>query len=150
MWTPNVRLLMLTLGPLLVVSMVLSNLKTSTELNKMASIERDSKFTRRPWASLTHRKYRPTQCSNCRGVGWLNSPYLILPTPLPLVQIRPRGVEFQPPHLSFAEVGMLLDSHVLPMQFLKYLQCDDLNVTTILIHIEDYGLFSPGLSVKFY
>jgi len=36
------------------------------------------------------------------------------------------------------------------MQFLKYLQCDDLNVTTILIHIEDYGLFSPGLSVKFY
>jgi len=26
----------------------------------------------------------------------------------------------------------------------------DLNVTTILIHIEDYGLLSPGLSVKFY
>ena len=32
-----------------------------------------------------------------------------------------RGVEFQPPHLRFAEVGMLLDSHFLLMQFLKYL-----------------------------
>ena len=84
------------------------------------------------------------------GVGGGEPPYLIMPTPLPLVKIRPRGVEFQPPHLSFSEVGMLLDSHFLPMQFLKYLQCDDLNVTTILIHIEDYGLFSPGLSVKFY
>jgi len=27
--------------------------------------------------------------------GW--TPYLTLPTPLPLVKIRPRGVEFQPP-----------------------------------------------------
>ena len=61
-----------------------------------------------------------------------------LADPLPLVKIRPRGVEFQPPHLSFAEVGILLDSHFLLMQFLKYLQRDDLNVTTILIHIEDY------------
>jgi len=36
------------------------------------------------------------------------------------------------PHLSFAEVGMLLDSHFLLMQFLKYLGMhhDDLNVTT--------------------
>src|SRR6218665_2582626 len=50
-------------------------------------------------------------------------------------KFAPGGVEFQPPHLSFSEVGMLLDSHFLPMQFLKYLQCDDLNVTTILIHI---------------
>src|SRR6218665_1543704 len=49
----------------------------------------------------------------------------------------PGGVEFQPPHLSFAEVGMLFPSHFLLMQFLKYLQCDDLNVTTILIRIED-------------
>jgi len=32
---------------------------------------------------------------------------------------------------------MLLDSNVLLMQFLKYLQSDDLNVTTIFIHIED-------------
>ena len=40
-------------------------------------------------------------------------------------------------HLSFAEVGMLFPSHFLLMQFLKYLLCDDLNVTTILIHIED-------------
>ena len=47
------------------------------------------------------------------------------------------GVEFQPSHQSFAEVDMLLDSHFLLMQFLKYLQHDDLNVTTILIHIED-------------
>src|SRR6218665_2546856 len=82
------------------------------------------------------------------GLGGLN-PYLTLPTPLPLVKIRPRGVEFQPPHLRFAEVGMLLYSHFPLMQFLKYLQRDDLNVTTILIHIEDYGLSSPGLSVKF-
>jgi len=47
------------------------------------------------------------------------------------------GVEFQPPHLSFAEVGMVFDSHFLLMQFLKYLQRDDLNVTTSLIHIDD-------------
>ena len=47
------------------------------------------------------------------------------------------GGRVSTPHLSFAEVGMLLDSHFLLMQFLKYLQCDDLNVTTILIHIED-------------
>jgi len=48
------------------------------------------------------------------------------------------GVEFQlTPHLGFAEVGMLLDSHFLRMQFLKYLQREDLNVTNILIQIED-------------
>jgi len=57
--------------------------------------------------------------------------------PLLLVKIGLRGVEFQPPHLGFAEVGMLFDSHFLLMQFLKYLQREDLNVTTILIHIED-------------
>ena len=65
--------------------------------------------------------------------GWgVEPPYLTLPTPLPLVKIRPGGVEFQPPHLSFAEVGMLLDSHFLLMQLLKYLGLhhDDLNVTT--------------------
>jgi len=45
------------MGPFLVGFMVLSKLKTSTELNKMASIERDSKFTRRPWAYWTYRKY---------------------------------------------------------------------------------------------
>src|SRR6218665_1692152 len=90
-----------------------------------------------------------TQCSNCRGVGGL--------TPLPHLADPPTSGQNSTPggrvstlHLSFSEVGMLLDSHFLPMQFLKYLQCDDLNVTTILIHIEDYGLFSPGLSVKFY
>ena len=69
--------------------------------------------------------------------GWgVESPYLILPTPLPLEKIRPRGGRVSTPHLSFAEVGMLLDSHFLLMQFLKYLRCDDLNVT-ILIHFED-------------
>src|SRR6218665_2252336 len=77
------------------------------------------------------------------GVRGVEPPYLILPTPLPLAEIRPRGVEFQPPYLSFAEVGMLLDSHFLLMQFLKYLQCDDLNVTTILIHTEDWGCPLP-------
>ena len=59
------------------------------------------------------------QCSNCRGVGGLNPLPNTLLTPLPLIKIRPRGVEFQPPHLNFAEVGMLLDSHFLLMQFLK-------------------------------
>ena len=65
------------------------------------------------------------------GLGGLNPPTSSC-RPLPLSEI-------QPPHLSFAEVGMLLDSHFLLMQFLKYLQCDDLNVTTtgILIHTED-------------
>jgi len=44
----------------------------------------------------------------------------------------PMGIVFQPSHLSFAEVGMLLDSRFLLMQFLKYLGLhhDDLNVTT--------------------
>ena len=51
---------------------------------------------------------------------------------LPLVKIRPRGIRVSTPHLSFAEVGMLLDSRFLLMQFLKYLGLhhDDLNVTT--------------------
>src|SRR6218665_578016 len=42
------------------------------------------------------------------------------------------GGRVSTPHLSFAEVGMLLDSHFLLMQFLKYigLHHDDLNVTT--------------------
>jgi len=31
--------------------MVLSNFKTSTELGKMVSVEKDSKFTRRQWTS---------------------------------------------------------------------------------------------------
>ena len=58
--------------------------------------------------------------------------------PLPLVKIRPRGSNFPPPpRLRFADVGILLDSHFLLMQFLKYLQRYDLHVTTILIHIED-------------
>src|SRR6218665_741168 len=76
------------------------------------------------------------QCSNCRGVGGLN-PLPHLADPLPLVKIQPRGGRVSTPHLCFAEVGMLLPSHFLLMQFLKYLQCDDLNVTIILIHIED-------------
>ena len=54
-----------------------------------------------------------------------------LADPLPMVKNRLRGANFSP-HLSFAEVGMLLDSHFLLMQFLKYLKRDDLNVTTIL------------------
>ena len=71
------------------------------------------------------------------GVGGLNPlPHLADP-PTSGKNSTPGGVEFQPLHLSFAEVGTLLPSHFLLMQFLKYLQCDDLNVTTILIHIED-------------
>jgi len=34
------------MGPFLIVFMVLPKFKTSTELNKMASIERDSRFKR--------------------------------------------------------------------------------------------------------
>ena len=69
------------------------------------------------------------QWSNCRGVG-VELPYLTLPTPYLWSKFDPGGVEFQSPHLSFAEVGMLLDLQFLLMQFLKYLQRDDLNVTT--------------------
>ena len=42
----------------------------------------------------------PMQCSNCRGVG-VEPPYLILPTPLPLVKIRPRGGRVSPPPPKF-------------------------------------------------
>src|SRR6218665_1353844 len=70
--------------------------------------------------------------------GWgVEPPYLILPTPYLWSNSTPGGRVSTPPHLSFSEVGMLLDSHFLLMQFLKYLQREDLNVTTILIHIED-------------
>src|SRR6218665_3172069 len=84
------------------------------------------------------------------GVGGLNPPTSSCRPPYLWSKFDPGGSSFNAPHLSLSEVGMLLDSHFLTMQFLKYLQCDDLNVTTILIHIEDYGLFSLGLSVKFY
>ena len=60
--------------------------------------------------------------------GWEVEPLPYLADPLPLVKNST-------PHPSFAEVGMLLDSHFLVMQFVKYLQHDYLNVTTILIHI---------------
>ena len=67
-----------------------------------------------------------------KGSWGVEPPYLTLPTPLPLVKIQPRGGRVSTPHLSFAEVGMLLDPHFLLMQFLKYLGLhhDDLNVTT--------------------
>src|SRR6218665_2093479 len=76
------------------------------------------------------------------GLGGLNPPTSSCRPPYLWPKFDPGGVEFQPPYLSFAEVGMLLDSHFLLMQFLKYLQCDDLNVTTILIHTEDWGVLS--------
>src|SRR6218665_1236504 len=58
----------------------------------------------------------------------------------------PEGVEFQPHHRILAEVGMLFDSHFLLMQFLKYLQRDDLNVITILIHISGVAMGVWGLN----
>src|SRR6218665_1280828 len=95
---------------------------------------------------LTH-----IQCSNCRGVGggWTPLPHLSDP-PSSGQNSTPGGSSFNPPHLSFAEVGMLLNSHFLLMQFLKYLGLhhDDL----ILLHLDSYCrllLSSPGLSVKF-
>ena len=70
------------------------------------------------------------------GVGGLNPPTSSCRPPTSGQNSTPGG-RVSTPHLSFAEVGMLLDSHFLLMQFLKYLQRDDLNATTILIHIED-------------
>jgi len=49
--TTNMRFQTPIMGPFLIVFMVLHKFKTSTELNKIASMERDSKFTIRPWAS---------------------------------------------------------------------------------------------------
>src|SRR6218665_1869375 len=85
------------------------------------------------------------------GLGGLNPPTSPCRPPYLWSKFDPGGVEFQPPpHLSFAEVGMLLNSHFLLMQFLKYLGLyhDDL----ILLHLDSYFrllLSSPGLSVKF-
>jgi len=66
------------------------------------------------------------------GVGGVEPPTSPCRPPYLWSKFDPGGVEFQPPHLSFAEVGMLLDSHFLLTQFLKYLGVhhDDLNVTT--------------------
>ena len=78
------------------------------------------------------------QCSNCRGFGGLN-PLPHLADPPTSGQNSTPGGRVSTPHLSCSEVGrpMLRDSDFLLMQFLKYLQCDDLNATTVLIHIED-------------
>src|SRR6218665_4037462 len=81
-------------------------------------------------------------CSHVRTVfelpgGWgVEPPTLSCRPPYLWSKFDPAG-RVSIPHISFSEVGMLLDSHFLLMEFLKYLQCDDLNVTTILIHIED-------------
>src|SRR6218665_2170718 len=65
---------------------------------------------------VTNQEHRPMQCSNCRVAGGLTPlPHLAAP-PTSGKNSTPGGVEFQPPHLSFAEVGMLLDSHFLLMQ----------------------------------
>src|SRR6218665_3437219 len=66
------------------------------------------------------------------GLGGLNPATSPCRPPYLWSKFDPGGVEFQPPHLSFSEVGMLLDSHFLLMQFSKYLGLhhDDLNVAT--------------------
>src|SRR6218665_430420 len=66
------------------------------------------------------------------GVGGVEPPTSPCRPPYLWSKFAPGGVEFQPPHLRFAGVGMLLDSHFLVMQFLKYLGLhhDDLNVIT--------------------
>src|SRR6218665_39231 len=63
--------------------------------------------------------------------GWGLNPYLTLRPPTSGQDLTPGG-RVSTPHLSFAEVGTLLDSHFLLIQFLKYLSLhhDDLNVTT--------------------
>src|SRR6218665_1838696 len=70
------------------------------------------------------------QCSNCRGLG-VEPPTSPCRPPTSGQNSTPGG-RVSTPHLSFVEVGMLLDSHFLLMQFLKYLGLhhDDLNVTT--------------------
>src|SRR6218665_1632620 len=97
------------------------------------------------WTSLTEgQEYiYSVRIAGGWGLNPLYVPHLADPLHVPLVKIRPGGVEFQPPHLSFAEVSMPLYSHFLLMQFLKYLQRDDLNVTNILIHIADLGCPLP-------
>ena len=82
---------------------------------------------------------RPTPVFELPGLGRLN-PLPHLADPPTSGQNSTPGDRVSTPHLSFAEVGMLLDSHFLLMimQFLKYLERDDLNFTTrpILIHME--------------
>src|SRR6218665_219041 len=80
--------------------------------------------------------FQYSQCSNCWGVGGVKPPPH-LADPSTSGQNSTPGGRDSTPHLGFPEVGMLLDSYFLLMQFLKYLQHEDLNVTTILIHIED-------------
>ena len=63
------------------------------------------------------------------GVLGVEPPYLTLSTPYLWSKLDPGG-RVSTLHLSFAEVCMLLYSHFLLMQFLKYLQRDDLKVTT--------------------
>src|SRR6218665_1920505 len=77
--------------------------------------------------------YLPLACSICLidqlpvfelPGGWgVEPPTSSCRPPYLWSKFDPRGVEFQPPpHLGFAEFGMLLDSHfLLIMQFLKYL-----------------------------
>src|SRR6218665_1358316 len=72
------------------------------------------------------------QCSNCAGGLGVEPPPSPCRSPYLWSIFDPGGGRVSTPHLSFAEVGMLLDSHFLLMQFLKYLGLhhDDLNVTT--------------------
>src|SRR6218665_2061917 len=66
------------------------------------------------------------------GLGGLNPPTSPCRPPPSGQNSTPGGGRVSTTHLSFAEVGMLLDSHFLLMQFLKYLGLhhDDLNITT--------------------
>src|SRR6218665_2959073 len=70
---------------------------------------------------VTHRRVLYTVFELPGGLGGLNPPTSSCRPPYLWSKFDPGGVEFQSPHLSFSEVGMLLDSHFLPMQFLKYL-----------------------------
>src|SRR6218665_324899 len=66
------------------------------------------------------------------GLGGVEPPTSPCRPPYLWSTFDPGGSSFNPPHLSFTEVGMLFDSHFLLMQFLKYLGLhhDDFNVTT--------------------
>jgi len=70
------------------------------------------------------------QCSNCRWVAGLN-PLPHLADPPTSGQNSTPGDRVYTSPSKFCEVGMLIDSHFLLMQFLKYLQRNDLNVTIL-------------------
>src|SRR6218665_2114148 len=92
------------------------------------------------------------QCSHWRGVLGVEPPTSPCRPPASGQNSTPGG-RVSTPHLSFAEVGMLLDSQFLLMQFLKYLGLhhDDLNVTTVAkCATKAFGCHRPELDSSYW